>query len=215
MLIIRPPLYFTLWQKLSDKFKRDATPQSAVIKDLENVCVATHRDLLSVAEAFKALDNFPFNKSTIIPAYDVPSIPPLYVRISQYYNRIKEAGEAKYELHKVREISLLSSSYALEQIEKLKDYLRQSQSMLKDKTAWLWKLIKSQNYATTNNYDTTKLADFEAFSTDEQEAINKLANEAMQIFYVITAKCVDNGQWRSADDIIQNPQSGLEHYVFA
>lgn len=201
MLIIRPPLYFTLWQKLSDKFKRDATPQSAVIKDLENVCIATHRDLLSVAEAFKALVNFPLNEYCSF-ALDAPSIPSLYGQINRYYS-YKEAGEAKYELHKVSEVSLLTN-HALDEIVKLKDYLKQSQSMLKDKTAWLWNLIKSQNYATTNNYDTTKLADFEAFSNDKQEAINKLANEAMQIFRVITAKYVDNGQWRSADDIIQN-----------
>lgn len=215
MVIIRPPLPFIIWQKLSDKFKRDATPQSAVIKDLENVCIATHRDLSHIAEAFRALDNFPLNGyRPIIPALGAPSLPPFYVQISEYYNNIKEAGEAKYELHKVREVSLLTN-HALNEIAKLKDYLRQSQSMLKDKTAWLWKLIKSQNYATTNNYDTTKLADFEAFSNDEQEAINKLANEAMQIFCVITAKCVNNGRWRATDEIIQNPQSGLGHYVFA
>lgn len=158
MVTIKPLPYFTLWQKVSDKFKRDATPQSAVIKDLENVCIATHRDLLSVAEVFKALVNFSLNEYCSF-ALDAPSIPPLYGQINRYYS-YKEAGEAKYELHKVREISLLSSSYALEQIEKLKDYLRQSQSMLKDKTAWLWKLIKSQNYATTSSYEATKLVDF-------------------------------------------------------
>ena len=213
MVIIRPPLPFIIWQKLSDKFKRDTTPQSAVIKDLENVCVDTHRDLLSVAEAFKALDNFPLNEYCSF-ALDAPSIPPLYGQINRYYS-YKEAGEAKYELHKVREISLLSSSYALEQIEKLKDYLKQSQSMLKDKTTWLWKLIKSQNFAPISSYEATKLADFKAFSNDEQEAIKKLADETMQIFYVITAKCVDNGRWRSVDDIIQNSQSGLKPYVIA
>lgn len=215
MVIIRPPLPFILWQKLSDKFKRDTTPQSAVIKDLENVCVATHRDLLHIAEAFRALENFPLNGyRPIIPALGAPSLPPFYAQISEYYNNIKEAGEAKYELHKVREVSLLTNN-ALDEITKLKDYLRQSQSMLKDKTQWLWKLIKSQNYAPTSSYDATKLADFEAFSTDEQEAIKKLADETMQIFRVITAKCVDNGRWKATDDIIQNPQNSLRFNAIA
>ena len=175
--------------KLSNAFKRDSTPQSSIIRDLENICVATHQDLTRLAEAFKALNNFKAN----------------FAEISGYYANIKEAGELKYELHKHKETSLLTNR-ALDEIENLKDYLIKSQSTLSDKTKWLWNLIKSQKFTPINKDGATKLADFEAFSSDEQKAIDKLAQESLRIFRVITARCVDNGKWISTDKIIENSQ---------